>query len=145
MSSMIASHDVQTSLPDLVAAYRLARIACPQPGVQGRRAPRATARGGGAASASRPAMPLLARPRRPLGADPAAPQAAPTPSVSDAGDVAALASAAAQAALDQTPPPARSTFDTTTATTPDRADGSGEPDVGLSANPRCAHGAWVQG
>ena len=38
-------------------------------------------------------------------------QAAPTPSVGDAGDVAALASAATQAALDQTPPPARSTGD----------------------------------
>src|SRR6266536_3015847 len=37
--------------------------------------------------------------------------AAPTPAVRDAGDVAALASAAAQAALDQTPAPARSTDD----------------------------------
>src|SRR6266568_9657240 len=100
MSSMIASHDVQTSLPDLVAAYRLARIACPQPGVQGRRAPRATARGHGAASASRPATSHLARPCRPRGVDPAPPKEALASSVRYAADVAALASGAGQAPLD---------------------------------------------
>src|SRR6266487_609323 len=63
------------------------------------------------------------------------PKAAPTPSLRDAGDVAALASAAAQAALDQTPPPARSTGDPHAATAPDPADGSREPDMGLPADP----------
>ncbi len=62
--------------------------------------------------------------------------AAPTPSLRDAGDVAALASAATQAALDQTPSPARSTGDPHAATALDPADGSREPDVGLPAHPR---------
>src|SRR6266545_2663182 len=95
-----------------------------------RRDPRAPTRGGGAAPAGHPATPLLARPRRALGPDPAAPQAAPTPSLRDTGDVAALASAATQATLDQTPPPARSTGDPHAATALDPADGSREPDVG---------------
>ena len=95
-------------------------------------------------AAGHPAMPLLARPRRALGADPAAPQAAPTPSVSDAGDVAALASAAAQAASDQTPPPARSTGDPHAATAVDPSDGSREPDLGLPAHPRRTHPARLQ-
>src|SRR6266536_5740272 len=121
---MIASHGVATALPDPLPAPRLAHIAGPRAGVQERRAPRPPTPGGGAAPAGRPATPLLARPRRAVGADPAAPQAAPKPSLRDAGDVAALASAAAQAALDQTPPPARSTGDPRAATAGDPADGS---------------------
>src|SRR6266511_4686841 len=108
---MIASHGVATALPHLLPTHQLARVAGPRASVQERRDPRAPPRGGGAAPAGHPATPLLARPRRTLGADPAAPQAAPTPSLRDAGDTAALASAATQAALDQTPPPARSTGD----------------------------------
>src|SRR6266545_2051912 len=142
---MIASHDVATALPDLLPTHQLARIAGPRAGVQARRAPRPPTRGGGAAPTGHPTTPLLARPRRTLGADPAAPQAAPTPSVRDAGDVAALASAAAQAALDQTPPPARSTGDPRAATAPDPAAGSREPDLGLPAHPRRTHPARLQG
>jgi hypothetical protein len=142
---MIASHGTATALPHLLPAHRLARTAGPRASVQERRAPRAPARGGGAAPADNPATPLLARPRRALSADPAATQAAPTLSARDAGDAAALASAAAQAALDQAPPPARSTGDPHPATAVDPADGSGEPHLGLPAHPRRTHPARVHG
>src|SRR6266516_160972 len=132
---MIASHDVATALPDPLPTHQLARIAGPRASVQERRAPRPPTRSGRAAPTGHPATPLLARPRRALGADPTAPQAAPKTSLRDAGDVAALASAAAQAALDQTPPPARSTGDPHAATAPDPAAGSREPDMGLPADP----------
>jgi hypothetical protein len=138
---MIASHGVATALSDLLPAHQLARIAGPRADVQERRDPRAATRGRGLAPTGRPAPPLLAGPRRALGAGPAAPHAAPPPSIRDAGEVAALASAAALAALDQTPPPARSTGDPRAATAVDPAAGPGEPALGLPAHPRRAQEA----
>jgi hypothetical protein len=130
---MIASHGVATALSDLLPAHQLARIAGPRADVQERRDPRAATRGRGLAPTGRPAPPLLAGPRRALGAGPAAPHAAPPPSIRDAGEVAALASAAALAALNQTPPPARSTGDPRAATAVDPAAGPGEPRAGATS------------
>src|SRR6266542_6785530 len=96
-------HGVQTPLPDLLSAHRLACTAGPQAGVQERRDPRVTARGGGLAPTGRPATTLLAGPGRALGVDAAALQTAPTPSIRDPADVAALASGPGQTPLDQAP------------------------------------------
>jgi hypothetical protein len=51
-------------------------------------------------------------------------QTAPTQSIRDPGDVAALASGPGQTPLDSASPPARSTIDGAGATSPDPADGS---------------------
>src|SRR6266498_3662663 len=96
-------HGVQTPLLDLLSAHRLARTAGPQAGVQGRRDPRGTARGRGLAPTGHPAATLLAGPGCALGVDAAALQTAPTPSIRDPGDVAALASGPGQTPLDQAP------------------------------------------
>jgi hypothetical protein len=67
---------------------------------------------------------LLAGPGRALGVVWAALQTAPTQSIRDPGDVAALASGPGQTPLDPASPPARSTIDGAGATSPDPADGS---------------------
>src|SRR5215216_4771427 len=85
-------HDVQTPLPDLLPAPRLARTAGPSAGTQERRDPRLAPRGRGLAPTSQPTTLLLARPGRPRGVDPPPPKAASAPSIRDAGDIAALAS-----------------------------------------------------
>src|SRR6266498_5047230 len=121
---MIASHDVATALPHLLPTHQLARTARPRAGIQERRDPRATARGRGLAPTGRPAATLLAGPGRGLGVDAAALQTAPTPSIRDPGDVAALASGAGQTPLDPAAPPARSTVDGAGATSLDPADRS---------------------
>src|SRR5918995_2931054 len=102
---------------------------------QERRDPGVTARGRGLAPTGRPAATLLAGPGRALGVDAAALQTAPTQSIRDPGDVAALASGPSQTPLDPASPPARSTIDGAGATSPDPADGSGEPDLGLPTHP----------
>ena len=103
---MIVSHGVPTALPHLLPAHRLARAAGPRADVQERRDPRAATRGRGLAPTGRPAATLLAGPRCALGVDAAALQTAPTPSIRDPGDAAALASRAGQMVLDQATPSA---------------------------------------
>ena len=57
-------HDVQTPLPDLLPARRLARTAGPSAGIQQRRDPRRAPPGRGLAPTSQPTTLLLARPGR---------------------------------------------------------------------------------
>jgi hypothetical protein len=78
----------------------------------------------GLAPTGRPAATLLAGPGRALGVVAAALQTAPTQSIRDPGDVAALASGPSQTPLDPASPPARSTIDGAGARSPDPADGS---------------------
>src|SRR6266508_2384504 len=113
-------------------------VACcgPSAGVQERRDPRLAARGRGLVSTSQPTTLLLARPGRPRGVDPPPINAASAPSSRDAGDIAALASGPDQTPRDVPAPRARSALDGASAASPDPADGSGEPDVGLPAHPR---------
>src|SRR6266567_3565227 len=123
MPATIASHgDVETALPYLLPAHRLARTAHPRPGGQGRRDPRTPARGRGLAPTGRPAATLLAGPGYPFGIDSAPVGAASTPSVRDARDVAAVAPRPDQAPLDETPPPGWATVDPAAATAVDPAD-----------------------
>ena len=85
--------DVQTPLPDLLSALRLARTAGSSAGIQERRDPRLAPRGRGLAPTTQPTTLLLARPGRPRGVDPPPlPKAASAPSIRDARDIAALAS-----------------------------------------------------
>src|SRR5215211_3193040 len=129
-------HDVQTPLPDLLPAPRLARTAGPSAGTQERRDPRLAPRGRGLAPTSQPTTLLLARPGRPRGVDPPPTKAASAPSIRDAGDIAALASGPDQTPLDVPAPPARSALDGARTASPDPAAGSGEPDVGVPAHAR---------
>jgi len=142
---MISSHDTPTPLPELVPAPRLACAPRSQSDVQERRDPGAAPRGRNPAPPGRQTTPHLARPSHPRGVEQAAPKGAPTPSVGDTGDVAALASRPAQSPLDQAAPPIRPTVTVIGAPTPGGADGDGEPDLGVSAHPWGTRAAWLPG
>jgi hypothetical protein len=133
--------DVQTPLPDLLSALRLARTAGSSAGIQERRDPRLAPRGRGLAPTTQPTTLLLARPGRPRGVDPPPlPKAASAPSIRDARDIAALASGPDQTPLEVPAPPARSALDGARTASPDPADGSGEPTWGY----RRIHGELAQ-
>src|SRR6266511_4973435 len=133
---MMSDHDDPTPLPDLVSAPRLARTAHPRAGLQERRDPRATAGGRGAAPTDRQTAPHLARPGHPRGVEPTPPKGTPIPSPRHPRHPAALASSPGQSPLDQASPPTRSTVEVAGAAAPDLADGGGELNLGVSADPR---------
>ena len=128
------ARDHTDALPDLRPPDRVDGAAGAFGGVEGCRAAGAAPGGGGAAAAEPEAAAGLGRPdgaRRP---GPAAPQTAADEPAGDPGDAVALAPAAGPLAVDLSQPrrapacrcPAHGT---------DRADGAGEPGLGLQADP----------
>src|SRR6266511_3752003 len=142
---MMPGHDDPTPVPELVSAPRLARTARPRADIRERRVARAATRGRGAAPTGRPTASYLARPGHPVGVEPTPLKGAPTPSPGHTRHPAALASSPDQSPLDASPPPTRPAIDIPGAAAPDRADGSGQPDLGLSAHPRRTPPARLQG
>src|SRR6266700_2380015 len=128
-------HGVQTPLLDLLSAHRLARTAAPQAGVQGRRAPRVTARGGGLAPTGRHAATLLAG---------RAVLSALTRLLSRQrrrhrfvapGTLLRWHRDLVRRHWTQPHRPPRSTVAVASAAAPDLEDGGGEPDLGLPTHP----------
>src|SRR5690348_2100551 len=113
---------------------RLDGAACPFCGLEGRRAAGPAPGGRGATAAEPETEAGLGRPGGARRADPAAPQAAADEQAGHAGHAAALAPAADPLAVDLSTQE-RQAAGRRQARSADRADGAGEPGVGVQADP----------
>jgi hypothetical protein len=100
----IGVHDPSPALPDRDPRVRLAGLARPRAGVQGRGDPDVAARGGGAAASGRPAEAGLDRPGGHVRAGPAAGSSAANPAARHAWDAASLAPPPCRALMDLSQP-----------------------------------------
>jgi hypothetical protein len=136
--SPVVGHDrrriAAAAVPDLSPDAEAGLTAATQNLCQGRRAVGVTARGRGAAPCQPEPPPGLGRPGRVRRPHPLAAHGPPRPSLGHPGHHPALASPPRTQEVDL-PEPARTTTDQRHHRRADRADGTGEPELGIHADP----------